>query len=121
MSNLDRRGLLQILKRELEFLRQGGYRAQTGWGVPLIFEDSPNCKRNVHSSCLTAGCALVGLAPAARRNQQAPCRHIRLNNSGVTVDLLYRKGTPEQLESVFREWLEKTIKGLEDDLQKAPN
>src|ERR1039458_1469175 len=34
----------QVLKQELEFLEEGGYRSPIAWRWPLAFEDSPSLK-----------------------------------------------------------------------------
>ena len=117
MSEPDR-GLLQLLRRELDFLEEGGYRSPPGLGLPLIFEDSPTCLRGPNSNCSSAECPLLNLVPVQHRASPGACRHIRLNDSGETVDLLYRQGTPQQLECMVREWLKGTIRRLEDDLQQ---
>ena len=109
---------LQILKDELEFLESGGYRAPIVWRLPLIFEDSPICPKNRCSACPGADCVLMNFVPKECRYEAVPCRHIPLNETGETVDSLYRTGTNNEMEEVLRDWLLKTIKRLE---QPAPS
>jgi hypothetical protein len=107
---------LQVLKRELEFVEEGGYRSPQRWGVPFIFEDSPTCLRNPDSNCPSSGCALLRFVPVEHRSRPAACRYIALNEAGQTVDSLYRTGTQQQLEAALRRWLIATIGRLESDV-----
>jgi hypothetical protein len=111
--SLERERLLQVLKRELEFLERGGYRASAAWRPPLIFEDSPICLRSSNSSCAEINCALLRFVPEACRSRAAACRFIPLNSAGETVDSLYRTGTQPELEATLRAWLLATIRELE--------
>jgi hypothetical protein len=113
----DQRDLLEVLKSELKFLQKGGYRSspRNPWRPQFVFEDSP--------TCLNAGvgqnkrpcteCILIELVPPEQRQEEIPCRHIRLNETGETVDYFYRCGTQQELERALEEWLRKTILGLE--------
>lgn len=121
VSNPDRKKLLQVLKRELEFLEGGGYRSPRGWGVPLIFEDSPTCLRSPHSDCPGDNCPLLRLVSTEHRARAAACRYIVLNDAGDTVDSLYRTATQQQLESALRGWLITTIIRLENQLRDHPS
>jgi hypothetical protein len=114
---------LQTLKAELEFLEAGGYqnRAKTSWRPQFIFEDSPTCLYSdlaVHRRPCTA-CALIELVPANGRREQAPCRHIPLNDEGETLDLLYRTGTEEEIDAAVAKWLKAEIQILEKAKQNA--
>ena len=117
MSNPDRERLLQVLKRELEFVEGGGYRSPQRWGLALIFEDSPTCVRNPDSNCPSSGCPLLRFVPTGHRSRPAACRYIALNDAGQTVDSLYRTGTQQQLEVALRDWLIATIARLESDVR----
>src|SRR5690242_12116481 len=68
----SRRDLLEVLKLELEFLHNGGYR-QFSWGPSLIFEDSPTCLNYGYSeySRPCSVCALMQLVPVERRRGRA--------------------------------------------------
>ena len=106
--------LLQALRRELQFLDQGGYRSPVGWRPALVFEDSPVCMGKPDADCAFSGCPLMELVPAHLRDQPTPCRHIPLNDAGETVELLYRTATHAELESSLRAWLNAQIKRLEE-------
>ncbi len=108
------RDLLQVLKAELEFLEGGGYRkiAQTSWRPPFIFEDSPSCPYSDapprRRLCLS--CSLIQLTPANRRLEQAPCRHIPLNDEGETLDSLYNTANDAEVEGAVVKWLRAEIR-----------
>ncbi|HEY7616335.1 MAG TPA: hypothetical protein VH744_05995 [Terriglobales bacterium] len=115
------RNIIEVLKRELQFLEQGGYReAPDSWKVPLIFEDSPTCMKRGFSSCEEAGCALMKLVPEEHKSAPVPCRHIPLNKLSETIDSLYRTGTIEELEQALRQWLVNTIARLEAQTREPP-
>ena len=117
----DRRKLTQILKAELAFLEDGGYRNRPRypWRPNFVFEDSPTCinyqghqeRKPCHE------CPLMEFVPADRRETQFPCRHIRLNERGDTVTSFYEWGTEEELETALSAWLGEVIKELESEKQ----
>ena len=117
----DRNRLLAILRAELAFLVQGGYRRgpRYPWRPNFVFEDSPTCinfkETAVRQPC--AECPLIDFVPPAVREKQYPCRHIHLTERGETVNSFYEWGTEEELESALGGWLKKTIQQLEDDGQ----
>src|SRR5208282_3360582 len=113
----DSRNLLGVLKAELDFLEKGGYRStgSSSWRPQFIFEDSPTClnpnapaQRRPCSECV-----LMQLVPPERNRERVPCRHIRLNEQGETLDSLYRSGTPEEIEATVAKWLRAKIQELE--------
>jgi hypothetical protein len=106
--------ILQVLKRELKFLEQGGYRAPDSWRPALIFEDSPTCLRTPDSKCLDLDCALLRFVPVEHRSRPGACRYIPLNSTGESVESLYRMGTQQELEAALRRWLIATIQELEE-------
>ncbi len=105
--------LLSTLRRELEFLESGGYRASSTWRPPMIFEDSPICLRTENASCEGTACPLLRVLSPELRHRQTPCRYISLNDKGETVDSFYKTGTPEELEAALRQWLTTKIRELE--------
>lgn len=115
MTN-DKRDLLEVLKAELDFLEKGEYRhpARAAWRPQFMFQDSPTCLNFEPSKhpkpC--SDCALMQLVPVDPQERKFPCRYIALNERGDTLDLLYRTGTQEELESVFAQWLKTTIARL---------
>ena len=104
---------LRILRCELAFAEQGGYRSPLGWRWPLVFEDSPTCRKEASRKCKPADCLLMDFVPKGRHSEVAPCRHIPLNERGDTLDSLYRTGTNEEIEQSLTIWLRKTISQLE--------
>ncbi len=50
------------------------------------------------------------------REEQVPCRFVDLTGNGVTVDSLYRCGTPAESEEALRTWLQRRIHELESQL-----
>jgi hypothetical protein len=109
--------LLGVLKAELAFLEEGGYRARLRypWRPNFVFEDSPTCinfkEREERRPC--SECHLIDLVPGDRRDAQYPCRHIPLTSCGETVNSFYEWGTEEELEEALREWLRRTIREME--------
>ena len=90
----DQRDLLDVLKFELYFLEQGGYERSSvaAWHPRFIFEDSPTCVNYQATADRVPcrACALMQLVPSSRRFATHPCWHIALNESGETLDSLYR-------------------------------
>jgi hypothetical protein len=114
----DERDLLEVLKFELKFLEDGGYRrsSRTPWRSQLIFEDSPTC---MNFNCIKAcdpcsDCILMQLVPPEFRSAKIPCRHIPFA-SGETLDSLYRYGDQDEIEAVVASWLRATIQRLEEE------
>ncbi len=115
----DRQKLTQILRAELAFLEDGGYRRQPRypWRPNFVFQDSPTCINYhgeiEHRPC--QGCPLMAFVPADRQNAQYPCRHIPLNERGETVNSFYEWGTDDELEMALDDWLNRTIHELESE------
>src|ERR1700674_4840907 len=108
MSNNDR-NLLDVLKRELQFLEEGGYRQfPTAARRPqFIFEDSPTCMNYKRKGNLRpcSECLLMRFVPPDCHSEAIPCRHIPLNAEGFTIDTYYRLGTHEEPETALTSWL----------------
>src|SRR5271166_4552972 len=125
----ERHKLLPILRSELAFLEQGGYRRRPRypWRPNFVFEDSPTCinfeDKRGRQPCKE--CPLIDLAPPERRDTQFPCRHIQLTERGETVNTFYEWGTEEELEAALAAWLRRMIRELESGerirIQKAGN
>gem|GEM_PF-1094897 len=109
--------LLSILKSELEFLESGGYRTpqRAAWRPQFIFQDSPTCLnfRNFGKRLPCSKCALMQFVPNGQKQERFPCRHIPLDESGQTLDSLYRTGTEEETYAIVTQWLKATIQQLE--------
>ena len=113
----DNRDALEILKSELRFQENGGYREspRTTWRPQLIFEDSPTCLNYGSRQRLLpcSECVLMAFVPQDCRGERIPCRHISLDVEAYTIDTYYRLGTQEELEVGVAAWLRKTIQRLE--------
>lgn len=109
--------LLQVLKRELVFLRNGGYRHphRAQWRAHYVFEDSPSCLNfgDPQRSWPCIYCPLFAYVPEEQQATRIPCRHIPLNPAGETLDLLYRTASPEEIEAKVASWLSAEINRLE--------
>ncbi len=120
MENNQRK--LSLLKSELEFVKNGGYRrsARSPWRAPYIFEESQSCPnffdRTRQHRC--RDCWLTEFVPANLREEQVPCRYVELGD-GVTVDSLYRCGTVSETEQMLTDWLQTRIRELEIELVGA--
>jgi hypothetical protein len=53
------------------------------------------------------------------REEQVPCRFVDLTGNGVTVDSLYRCGTPAESEEALRTWLKRRIHEVESQLSEV--
>jgi hypothetical protein len=111
------RGLLEVLRAELKFLEQGGYRqtARAAWRPHFMFEDSPTCLNfdSTQPAKPCIDCVLMQAIPQSVRTRKIPCRYIPLNDDGETIDSFYRTGTQEELEAAMVTWLKTTIERLE--------
>ncbi len=106
---------LQTLRFELNYLELGGLeRNRSITAVKSPFRES--------SACLNFGdptrphacseCSLYPFVPQDKRNEEAPCHHIPLNDSGETVaDLITRD--PRRMVLVLEQWLRTTIAQLD--------
>jgi hypothetical protein len=122
VSMIASRDLLQRLKAELGFLESGGYRRSgSPWRAAYVFEESPSCPnfsdRSRSHTC--DECWMIEFVPPDLRDEQVPCRFIELAANGVTVDSLYRHGTPAETEEALRKWLHERIHELESELSEA--
>lgn len=107
--------ILDVLKKELQFLECGGYRDPDRWRASFIFEDSPTCihpDRSKPQPCQQ--CPLMLFVPTSRKRTPIPCRHIPLNEEGFTLDSMYCWETTEEIETTVRQWLINTIAKLEN-------
>jgi hypothetical protein len=113
----DNQELLGVLKKELRFLEDGGYRnSPSAQRRPqFIFQDSPTCLNFDRSKTLRPchECTMASLVPSDCLGERFPCRHIPLNDAGFTIDTYTRLGTFEEAEGAVRAWLRKKIHELE--------
>ena len=113
----DHRSVLEVLKAELNFVRNGGYARspRDPWRAQLFLEDSPTCInydcKGVPAPCTE--CTLIDLVPSDKRHEKIACRHIPLTAEGETLLQLYRGETEGEIETAMETWLRKTIDRLE--------
>jgi hypothetical protein len=115
-----KKDVLLTLQAELAFVERGGYRRpqHAAWRPQFIFEDSPTCLnyRNFGERQPCSGCALIDFVPSEFRQERFPCRHIPLEDSGHTLDSLYRTATEEEAHTMVANWLRTTIARLKHEL-----
>ena len=113
----EKKHTLSTLRAELAFLELGGYRSpqQAAWRPQFIFEDSPTCLnfRNLGKPLPCSECALMDFVPDGFKRERYPCRHIPLDESGHTLDSLYRIATEEEAHTIVANWLKTTVAQLE--------
>lgn len=107
----DRQKLAQILRSELTFVEQGGYRRRPRypWRPSFVFEDSPTCINFYHGYAERRPCGecpLIEFVPQNRRNTRFPCRHIDLTGGGEPVNSFYEW-------TALSNWLKQTIRELD--------
>ena len=109
-------GVLEILRDELAFLKNGGYRHpdHAQWRAQYFFEDSATCLNfgDAERSWPCSYCPLFAFVPQDARQNIRPCRYIPLNEKGETLDSLYRSASPQEIEAAVAAWLEKQIARL---------
>ena len=113
----DERDVLDLLKRELEFVENGGYSKsfQTPWLATSIFQDSPTCLNfgDPDRSHPCDECLLSALVPREYLGENLPCHFIPLNAEGETVHYLERNEAPAALQEKLKDWLRRMIAVLE--------
>lgn len=123
MAKKDDRDLLEVLKFELRFLKEGGYgRSPHAPRRPsLVFEDSLTCMNfNTQEDRIPCeSCTLMQFVPPKRASEEIPCRHIPLNDSGQTLASLYESGSQQDIEEALGNWLRASIKRLEQERAAA--
>ena len=116
-NSQDNRDILEVLKFELNFLKDGGYgrSPHAAWRPPSIFEDSPICPnfgdRARPHSCQS--CLLEQFVPDEKQAESVPCRNIPLTAEGQTLDDLYRTGSQAEIEQALGNWLQAQIQKIE--------
>jgi hypothetical protein len=116
----DLRGVLEILRFELNYLEQGGFdRDRSLLGTESPFQGTFTCI-NFGDPLRTHACrecSLDQFVPADKQAEDIPCHHIRLNTAGETIAGLMKKNDPKRLVIVLEDWLRATIAQLESTLQ----
>ncbi len=113
----DERDILDVLKFELDFVENGGYRrsVRTPWKPASTFQDSLTCLNfgDPQRSRPCDECLLIDYVPAERRGALLPCHHIPLTESGDTVELIEQRQNRTALENALKLWLRKKIMEIE--------
>jgi hypothetical protein len=113
----DDRDILELLRFELSFLKDGGYgrSPHSPWRAPSVFEDSPSCLNFSDPSrphpC--DSCLLEKFVPEGHRREATPCRFIQLTEQGQSVEDFYRTGTQSEMEEALERWLCARIEEIE--------
>jgi hypothetical protein len=107
--------ILAALRKQLEILNKRNFRNPSGRSAPLSFEDSEICRSSPYFSCRSSRCLLMAFVPQEFRSEAVPCLHIALNESGETLDMLYRTSTNEKTNEAARKWLASAIRNLESE------
>jgi hypothetical protein len=114
----DARDLLDVLRFELQFLKDGGYgrSPKAPWRPQYVFEDSLTCMNygSKENPAPCSACVLMYLVPPQARAEKIPCRHIPLNDSGETLASLYRYSNQSEIEETVEGWLQNAIRVLEE-------
>ncbi len=115
----DERDLLDVLRFELQFLKDGGYgrSPRTPWRPQYIFEDSLTCMNfdSKENPGPCSDCVLMHLVPPEQRSEEIPCRHIPFNVFGESLAALYQSSTQGEIEETVGDWLQATIQRLEEE------
>jgi hypothetical protein len=119
----DEYQMLELLKFELKFVKDGGYgrSPRTPWRPPFVLEDSPSCP-NLGDPARThpcSECRLINFVPGELRCESSPSRFIPLNEKGQTIDYFYRCGTQLELEEAPAGWLRDQITRIEQRLARS--
>ncbi len=117
----DERDILEVLKFELNFLRQGGYgrSVRTPQQPTSVFQDSITCLNfgEPERPHACADCMLIDFVPESSRNENVPCHHIPLTPAGATIAELESGYNQAKLEGAVQAWLEAVIARLERERQ----
>jgi hypothetical protein len=114
----DNQELLEILRYELNFLEQGGYRQLAkSRTCPSPFKNSLTCLNYGDPMRPHAchECSLFQFVPENLQVEDVPCHFIPLDEHGRKIADLVKQRRPEQVESALKKWLEKTITRLESE------
>ena len=119
-AKTDLKEIIEQLKLEREILKDGGYgrSVRTPWKPTTLFRDSVTClnfgesiRKHPCSDCL-----LWEWVPEERREEDIPCHHIPLTETGESIETLEVEANREKAEEALLNWLNKTIRELEEKL-----
>jgi hypothetical protein len=118
----DLRDILQVLRFELNYLEQGGFdRDRALLGTESPFQGTFACINfgdplRAHAC---RECMLFQFVPDDKKTEEFPCHHIRLDDSGETVEQLIAKNDPRRMVEALEHWLRATITRLEATLERG--
>lgn len=111
---------LELLRYELNFIEQGGYRRLRSEGLsPSPFQDSLSCLNHGDPMRPHAchECKLYQFVPESARSEDVPCHFIKLDRQGNTIQSVQRKLGPEEVEQLLKTWLEQMLALLEREIE----
>lgn len=102
-----------LLLRELDFVRQGGYRRGSlpPGGRLRAFVDSPTCRNPTGEAGGCRGCPLLYYVETRAHAAAWPCQSIRLDGSGRTLAACQHAPWPS-VEARLDRWLVRAIAAL---------
>jgi hypothetical protein len=114
---LTKEEIIDKLKLERSILADGGYgrSVRTPWRPNQYFRDSITCPNVGESEKVhpCSECFLIEYVHPACKDLNIPCHFVPLNAGGDTIDSLLRQGNTARLEEGLLQWIESTIKRLE--------
>jgi hypothetical protein len=114
---LTKEEIIQTLQLEKSILVDGGYgrSVRTPQRETEYFRDSITCPNvgEVEKVHPCSECFLIEYVHPSSKALNLPCHFIPLNAEGETIDSLVRHGDLERLEQVLAQWIDATIKRLE--------
>jgi hypothetical protein len=115
----DDRDILDVLKDELEFIKQGGYgrSVRTPWEPKSTFQDSLTCLNYgyPHRAHPCNECLLLDFVKPEHKADVVPCHHIPLNSVGDTIETLELEDNEAKLEHEVSNWLRARIRKIEEE------
>ncbi len=119
-TDKELKDLIEQLRLERSVLQDGGYgrSVHTPQTPTSLFRDSITClnfgeaiRKHPCSECL-----LWQWVPEEHRDEDIPCHHIPLTDSGQNIETLDTEGNRDKAEEALLGWLNKTIQELEEKL-----
>jgi hypothetical protein len=114
----DDRDILEVLREELAFLEEGGYRGSVRpCHGKSIFQDSPTCINYgyPYRAHPCNECQMLDFVTPEHQNQWIPCHFISLNGRGETIQFLERQNNDDKLERSVKDWLRSSINVIEEE------
>lgn len=114
----NKRDILAVLKRELEYIETGKYGPPVKDPVEAkstMFVDSETCLNYGYPyrthSC--AECPLIEFVPKEKQASAVPCHEIPLDAVGRTVEGFAQSMDERELQEAVKGWLRKAIESVE--------